>query len=273
MNQGKRSETRNILLFFVIAYAWTWLLWLPSVLSPTGYSDPLLFIMFLGGAYGPFIGSFSLTFLEEGKEGVKNLGRRFWNLKIAKLWLLISFVLFPLLYCAGFIIAFLIEGTTPVLVWLSDPSILLYVVAISFFGGGFAEEFGWRGYALDRLQAKWNALISSLILGMIWAFWHFPVWYIAGDSHQSSPFFLFVLTIVFLSILYTWVYNNAGGSILVAVVLHTTYNIMTKLGLLSPMGGVIYIILFFGLTLVVIPAFGYKKLTRQPSINNPIHRP
>jgi len=144
---------------------------------------------------------------------------------------------------------------------------MLYIVAISFFGGGFAEEFGWRGYALPRLQAKWNALISSLILGTIWAFWHFPIWYIEGDSHQGSPFFLFALTIVFLSILFTWVYNNAEGSILVAVALHTTYNIMSKLGLLSPLGGVIYIILFFGLTLVVIPAFGYKTLTRQAPKN------
>jgi len=267
VNQGKRFETRNTLLFFVISYAWTWLLWLPSVLSPTGYSDPLLFIMFIGGAYGPFVGSFSMTFLDEGMEGVKNLGRRFWNLKTSRLWLLISLVLFPILYGASFIIAFLVEGTVPVLVWLSDPSMLLYIVAISFFGGGFAEEFGWRGYALPRLQAKWNALISSLILGLIWAFWHFPVWYIEGDSHQGSPFFLFALTIVFLSILFTWVYNNAEGSILAAVALHTTYNIMTKLGLLSPVGGVIYIILFFGLTLVVIPVFGYKKLIREAPKN------
>jgi len=126
--------------------------------------------MFIGGAYGPFIGSFSLTLLNEGKDGVKNLGQRFWNLKIARLWLLISFVLFPILYSASFIIAFLVEGTVPALVWLSDPSKLLYILAISFFGGGFAEEFGWRGYALPRLQAKWNALISSLILGIIWAF-------------------------------------------------------------------------------------------------------
>jgi hypothetical protein len=223
--------------------------------------------MFIGGAYGPFIGSFSLTFLDEGKEGVKNLGRRFWNLKIARTWLLISFVLFPILYSASFIIAFLVEGTVPALVWLSDPSMLLYIVAISVFGGGFAEEFGWRGYALPRLQAKWNALSSSLILGLIWAFWHLPVWYMEGDSHQSSPFFLFALTVVFLSILFTWVYNNAEGSILAAVALHTTYNIMTKLGLLSPVGGVIYIILFFGLTLVVIPVFGYKKLIREAPKN------
>jgi len=222
--------------------------------------------MFFAGIYGPF-GSFSLTFLNEGMEGVKNLGRRFWNLKMAKLWLLISFALFPILYGASFIIGFLLEGTVPVLVWLSDPSLLLSMVVISFFGAGFAEEFGWRGYALERLQAKWNALISSLILGMIWAFWHFPLWYIEGDVHQISPFFLFALTIVFLSILFTWVYNNAEGSILVVVVLHTTYNVMSKLGLLSPMAGVIYIILFFGLALVVIPVFGYKKLIRQASKN------
>ena len=218
--------------------------------------------MFIVGVYGPFIGSFSLTFLNEGKEGVNNMGRRFWNLKTSRLWLLISLVLFPILYGASSIIAFLVEGTFPALAWLSDPSTLLYMVAISFVGGGFPEEFGWRGYALPRLQAKWNALISSLILGLVWAFWHIPIWYIEGDSHQGTPFFLFVLTIVFLSILFTWVYNNAEESILAAVALHTSYNVMAKLGLLSPVGSVIYIVLFFGLTLVVIPVFGYKKLVR-----------
>jgi len=104
--------------------------------------------------------------------------------------------------------------------------------------------------------------MSSQFARAVWAFWYFPVWYMEGNSHQGSPFFLFALTIVFLSILFTWVYNNAEGSILAAVALHTSYNIMTKLGLLSPVGGVIYIVLFFGLTLVVIPVFGYNTLVR-----------
>lgn len=94
---------------------------------------------------------------------------------------------------------------------------------------GAGEELGWRGFALDRLQNKWNALIASLILGILWAAWHFPLFFIKGTPQQGMGFGTFIfwlwcLQVVCLSVLTTWVYNNTHRSILSAVCMHFMFN-------------------------------------------------
>lgn len=257
INETKEFKPWNILLFLLITFTWTWLLWLPSVLSQTGHSNPILFLFFIIGGYGPFVGAFSLTLINESRNGVRALWKRFWNVKIAIKWVLISFLLFPVLYIISSVIDLLVQGNPPILAWISHPWVIINYLLIAFFAGGFSEEFGWRGYALDHFQVKFNALISSIIIGLIWGFWHLPVWFIAGDPHSIggiSDFFLFLLEVVSLSVLYTWLYNNTNRSILIAVILHTIYNFMTFFIILSSVGGDIYQILFY-LTIILVVVF------------------
>jgi hypothetical protein len=91
--------------------------------------------------------------------------------------------------------------------------------------GPLSEELGWRGYALERLQARWNALVSSLILGVIWSLWHLPLFYIVGTSQYlyNMSFLGFLVGTTTTLVLYTWAYNNTGGSIWSAVFLHWMY--------------------------------------------------
>ena len=91
--------------------------------------------------------------------------------------------------------------------------------------GPLSEELGWRGYALDRLQTRWNALTSSLILGVIWSLWHLPLFYIVGTSQYlyDISFLGFALGTTTISVLYTWAYNNTGRSIWSAVFFHWIY--------------------------------------------------
>jgi len=91
--------------------------------------------------------------------------------------------------------------------------------------GPLSEELGWRGYALDRLQTRWNALTSSLILGVIWSLWHLPLFYIVGTSQNlyDISFVGFTLGTTTISVLYTWAYNNTGRSIWSAVFFHWIY--------------------------------------------------
>jgi membrane protease YdiL (CAAX protease family) len=83
------------------------------------------------------------------------------------------------------------------------------------------EEIGWRGYVLPRLQAKHSALASSLILGVIWGFWHLPKYLAPGNT---SSFALFMLKIVADSVLYTWLFNNTKGSLLLTTIFHASGN-------------------------------------------------
>ena len=83
------------------------------------------------------------------------------------------------------------------------------------------EEVGWRGYVLPRLQAKYNALVSSLIVGVIWGLWHIPKFLAPGNT---SPFGWFMIKVIADAVLYTWLYNNTKGSLLLATLFHAAGN-------------------------------------------------
>jgi hypothetical protein len=91
--------------------------------------------------------------------------------------------------------------------------------------GPLSEEIGWRGYALERLQTKWNALVSSLIVGLVWGLWHLPLFFMMGTSQRelAIPFGGFLAGLMALSILFTWLHNNTHGSIWTAIFFHWIY--------------------------------------------------
>jgi len=145
---------------------------------------------------------------------------------------------------------------------------LLGYLALTFVSGPLAEEAGWRGFALSRLQEKYNALISSIILGVLWTFWHVPFYFQPTSSLIPFPIFL-VINIV-LSIILTWLYNNTKGSLIVCVLAHFCFNfggafIAGHLGLLPPLVFYIGSGIAIGLYLVaVVVIFGPRYLSRKP---------
>ncbi|WP_458209245.1 CPBP family intramembrane glutamic endopeptidase [Haladaptatus sp. NG-SE-30] len=96
------------------------------------------------------------------------------------------------------------------------------------------EEFGWRGYALDRLQINWSAFGASVILGVVWAAWHLPLFFIEGSFQHDAVgfatvgFWLFMIGTVALSVILTWVYNHTSRSILGAIILHGWVNFVSE---------------------------------------------
>lgn len=114
--------------------------------------------------------------------------------------------------------------------WLA-PLIFLWVLLFSVAG----EETGWRGYLLPRLLDRMNALSASLVLGAIWGLWHLPLWAMPGDFHAAIPVALFAAQILAFSILYTWLWLQSEGSLIVAHAFHAASN--TTLGLLPLLPG------------------------------------
>jgi len=97
---------------------------------------------------------------------------------------------------------------------------------------GIGEEFGWRGFALPRLQARHSALVSSLIIGLIWGTWHIPLFLTQGTVQSKwlaeagliVPVLGYTLFCMAWAIQYTWVFNNTKGSVLLAAVIHGAGN-------------------------------------------------
>jgi membrane protease YdiL (CAAX protease family) len=119
-------------------------------------------------------------------------------------------------------------GVFPSSVPLSLPLpvlLLIFFILVGLFHGGLDEELGWRGYALPRLQARYGALTASLILGVLWACWHLPLWFFPDATQASLSFPVFLVGGVALSIILTWLYNSTGGSLLLVILAHTIYDV------------------------------------------------
>jgi membrane protease YdiL (CAAX protease family) len=149
---------------------------------------------------------------------------------------------------------------------LSAPLFVLIVPWFIFEILTNGEEMGWRGYVLPRLQAKYNALTASLILGVIWSVWHLPKFFGTGTSGGRS-FFWFTVFSMPAAVLYTWLYNNSRGSLLLATLFHATNN---TVGMFLPVsfavtGGIIpnlAIVLYIIAAIVVTIVAGPERLSR-----------
>ena len=106
--------------------------------------------------------------------------------------------------------------------------VLTYPVAFVstlILGGPLGEEPGWRGFALPRLQPSHGPLVGSVILGILWASWHLPLFWSGVWTPPTIPnIVMFILMITALTITMTWVFNNAKGSLLITMLMHASFN-------------------------------------------------
>src|SRR5207248_11500482 len=86
-----------------------------------------------------------------------------------------------------------------------------------------SEELAWSGFALPRLQARHGALAASLFLGVIWASWHLPLFFTPG-SQRDMGVAIFLVGAVCTRIIFTWLFNSTGGSVLLCTILHQSIN-------------------------------------------------
>lgn len=141
--------------------------------------------------------------------------------------------------------------------------------------GPIPEEGGWRGFALPRLQRRFGALAASLILGVLWAFWHVPFYLDPVYRVATMPFPMFVGVVIGLTILFTWIYNNSGGSLALTMLAHFFFNfssvfLVQYFGLMPPIwlyagGGGLMVLL----TIWVVVYFGPRRLSRNPAAGLP----
>lgn len=219
-------------------------------------------------AFSPTISALVISCIIGGWREVKSLLSGFTRWNVGLRWYLAAAYLFlgPLAFALFYIalgnpVTGLKPGTTA--------TILLGQVMFTLFSGPLAEEAGWRGFALPRLQAKYNALISSLILGVIWCCWHIPLFFVPGSSQQGIPFPIYLMLVVTLAVYFTWLYNNSQGSLIITVLAHFCFNmsggfIAGTLGLLPPM--VLYVAAGAMLVLSVIGVVlysGAQSLSRK----------
>ncbi|MDQ2942334.1 MAG: CPBP family intramembrane metalloprotease [Candidatus Dormibacteraeota bacterium] len=222
----KLLKRHPLIWFVVIAYAWTWIyivvfLILFPIPDFTGNTTV--------GDFGPTIGALVMTGILAGRAGIKQFLKRVVQWRVGLVWYGVALVGVPLLYIASIL---LVPGAATSFKAPALTTVLLYPVfyiVLLAIGGPLTEEPGWRGFALPLLQRRWGPLVGTIIVGFIWFAWHLPNylrpdWATVNGGFSASGLGVFALAAVVFSVLITWVFNHAGGSVLMAILVHASIN-------------------------------------------------
>jgi membrane protease YdiL (CAAX protease family) len=263
------TEQHDLILFYVMTFAFSWILWLSVAILgiPTAPGAILVLI----GAFGPSVTSIVLVALIDGRTGLQGLLKRVCLWRVGVAWYCIVLFLTAIVALTAILIDFIFRGAFPNLAvlgqsWFLVPAIFLQIF---FLGGPLQEELGWRGYALPRFQEKNGALVASLVIGLFWALWHLPLFWIPYSSQYGLPIFGYLLHFFPLAILFTWVYNNTRGSLLIAMIFHAAFNVTTYVLPVTPQAAgdpfVFYVtvVLLWVVATVVVLIFGPSRLSRN----------
>ena len=265
----------SLMIGIVLMFLYTWTIDLSNAgILPLKLPN----VVTLTVGWGFIFVSLFMTWLTLGKNSMAALFRRFFIWRVQWKWYLVALLLFPALQFASIALASWLTGipvdyTNPMIrqvVPLNVPSGVLVSLWIIFEILTNGEEMGWRGYILPRLQARYNALVASLIVGVIWSVWHLPK-FVGTGTGSGRSFMWFTLFSLAAAILYTWLYNNSRGSLLLVTLFHAASNtagmflpisFATAGGILSNLVIVLCVVAAIIVTIVAGPA----RLSRTEAV-------
>ena len=211
--------------FFALAYGLSWVI----LLTLYGLLRLPSALVILLQTLGPTLAALVTATALGGTEGRRRLLARVRIWRVARRWYLFAIVGIPavcLLAALALPGAFVgLGGQSPVKLGIE----FLAVVVVGFVSGPLFEEPGWRGFALPRLQAQMGALRATFLLGALWAAWHLPQFLVpewANENGGLSPTLVvtFLLMVVAIAPVMTWVFNRTGGSLFLTMVTHSSIN-------------------------------------------------
>ena len=261
--QGSRKPA--VIAFFIV-----WILASPIIISyltvnqQMELSTRLVILSVVAGLLPAFVGSAILSTIP----GVRDLLRTYRKPRGSLGYYLLALVLIPTIWLLGNLLSRALGMEVPFFRHpVVDAKLLGMVVLFflyNFIYGGLSEEPGWRGFALPRLQAKLSPLVSSLILGVIWAVWHAPARFGGIEAKSLSDTLVEWILIVLITILFTWLFNRTKGSILVTALIHPAMN--TTGNFLNASIGALLLLLLFTVFVIVLDKMWRRLPENSPAI-------
>src|SRR5262245_54877009 len=205
------TRAGSLFVFFLATYALAWIFFI-SLAAAVPVSTLLGRVLALLGAFAPSLVALTLTAREGGRAAVHALLRRIFQWQVAARWYVFAVGYMAAIKLAVALVHRLATGAWPrfeISSWYLIPFGIL--ISTPFQAG---EEIGWRGYALPRLAARFGLARASMLLGVIWACWHLPLFFAHGADTYGQSFFVYLLQVTALSVAIAWLYVRTGGSLL-----------------------------------------------------------
>lgn len=269
-------KRHSLISYFVIAYAVSWSFEIPLALSHQGLiSAHIPAWLHYFACLGPLSAALILTALTTGRSGLRDLLARLIKWRVDFRYYAFA-LLIPLgLFAFACILNRIFTGAWPNLPLLGEVDYLPYLTPLGALGlwlvtFGLGEETGWRGFALPHLQKTRTATLATLILGLLWACWHLPMFFYRDTYIQMGIFGfpMFALSLLCAAMIFTWLYNSTHGSLWIVILFHAVFNWLTSNEAGGPFGAAILSVAVILWALYIPRHFGMENaapLARQIS--------
>ena len=258
--------------YFALTFAISWAIRLGLILGSLHIQTPVAAALNVVAIAGPSIAALVLTTIL-GRSELRCLLAGFSLSRLSVRWTVVALVLPLTMMAAAIAVSVTAFGAPRPAVTLSVTGVVFAeFVRVLFLGGPVGEELGWRGFALPRLQQHRNALDASILLGLVWGLWHLPLYFVLGTGQSellragTSPAFAiggFLGWTIGLSVLFTWLFNQTGGSLLVVILFHASVNLAVFLPAAVGSGGpapLLNVLITWLVAIGVILRFGRTRL-------------
>lgn len=225
-----QTSMGSLLRFFSLTYAVTWTCFIAaaamsgSVASTAPALAGLRELLLLLGTFAPALVALWLTARADGSAGAISLLRRLFEWHVGLRWYVFAVAYMAAIKLAVALVHRVGTGAWPRFGHEAWYVIVAAIVLSTVVGGQAGEEIGWRGYALPRLAARFGLGGGSVLLGLIWACWHLPLFFIPGIDKYGQSFLVYVLQVTALSVAIAWLYGHTNGSLLLAMLMHSAVN-------------------------------------------------
>ena len=233
---ARTIRRRPLTTFFLLAFGITWAAWIPRASgAPLGAVGQVW-------TWAPAIAALLAAVLTGGRPALRDLWSRLVRWRVGWRWyavVLAGPAAFSLSVAALYaLLGGSWEAATPPTLREGSLVLLPLLFLILALTDGLGEEVAWRGFALPRLLARHNALVASLILGVLWGLWHLPLVWTEGAPLYHQPVWLLLWDVAAKSVLFTWVFLHTRGSVLLAVLLHASTNLFVVSPVVAEAGDV-----------------------------------
>lgn len=224
---GAYIAGREVIAFFALTLVLSWAVWIPSALGIVDFGSLVLGVIVVG-TFGPLVAAAIVTWLIG--DSLRAWAGQVLRWRVRPRWYLAAFGI-PFITVVAMGVIYLVLGN-PIepsamvqqLPIYALPVIYVLSMVFVFLLGGGQEELGWRGFALPRLLNRFDAVTASLVIGAVWAVWHLPLFMVEESSQYGTPFVPYAITVLALSILFTWLYRSTERSVLLVMILHASNN-------------------------------------------------
>lgn len=224
-----------VLMYFVLAFLISW----SGVLLVVGFdkivtsgpTDDQMPLLFLAMCAGPSISGMLLTYLCDGRQGLRHLKTRLLKWNVKGRWYAVALLTAPVLILAILLALSLVKSTFfPTIFSSGEKASLLLFGILGGLMAGICEELGWTGFAIPKLRLRYGIVATGLIVGFFWGLWHFLL-FLPGDPSGDVPSILYFIVILFTHlpayrILMVWLYDRTN-SVFVTILMHTSLTACT----------------------------------------------